>query len=401
VPSFLFFFAVNPVTESTINKLQALALRKIKKWLNLPRSFTASALYHPGVIDIPELSALKTKAKLTLLASISTSQDPLIEEISGYFTNKSFCEALKVPSISCDILQKAKSSIASITTRSLNKECKRIHRSGICSRHEEHLKSLSVQSKFLEVTDLESQNRVWNRVMLGLPAGQYSFILRAGTDTLPTPLNLKRWKYKADARCTLCCNTNPTVHHILSNCPVSLNQGRYTWRHDCALAAIQKGIQTHLPPEVSLIVDLPGSRACENPVSTIPDRILVTSARPDIVLITESEKKIDLLELTIPHNSLESISNARTRKSTKENYQQALSDLESRDWSANLHTIEIGSLGHWVHSSLRSLCLACPSISKKDARAILDSAATKVISASELIFRARQEAEWTSSRPLL
>ena len=171
----------------------------------------------------------------------------------------------------------------------------------------------------------ESQNRVWNGVTLGLPAGQCSFTLRAGTDTLPTPLNLKRWKYKADARCTLCCNTNPTVHHILSNCPVSLNQGRFTWRHDCALAAIQKGIQAHLPPEISLIADLPGSRACEHPVSAIPDRILVTSARPDIVLITESEKKIDLLELTIPHNSLENISNARTRKSTKaENYQQAL-----------------------------------------------------------------------------
>ena len=59
----------------------------------------------------------------------------------------------------CDILQKAKSSIASITTRSLNTECKRIHSSGICSCHEEHLKSLSVQSKFLDVTDLESQNR--------------------------------------------------------------------------------------------------------------------------------------------------------------------------------------------------------------------------------------------------
>ena len=134
-----------------------------------------------------------------------------------------------------------------------------------------------------------------------------------------------------------------------TSCPVSLNQGQYTWRHDCALAAIQKGIQAHLLPEVSLIADLPGSRACENPVSTIPDWILVTSAWPDIVLITESEKNIDLLELTIPHNSLESISNARTRKSTKENYQQPLSDLDSRDWSANLHTIEIGSLGHWVH----------------------------------------------------
>ena len=47
-------------------------------------------------------------------------------------------------------------------------------------------------------------------------------------------------------------------------------------------------------------------RASENPVATIPEDTLVTSARPDIVLIGE-----DKVTLTIPHKSLESLSNAR------------------------------------------------------------------------------------------
>ena len=119
-----------------------------------------------------------------------------------------------------------------------------------------------------------------------------------------------------ESKCALCNSTSPTVHHILSNCLEGLNQGRYTWRHDCALSAIQNGIKSHLPSKSPLTADLPGLRACENPVSTIPDWILVTSARPDIVIVSEKEK-MALIELTIPHNSLESISNARGRKSSK------------------------------------------------------------------------------------
>ena len=46
-------------------------------------------------------------------------------------------------------------------------------------------------------------------------------------------------------------------------------------------------------------------------------------------------------------------------------------------------TVEIGSLGHWIQSSQRSICQAIPSISKRNAKEILDSAAAKVISASE------------------
>ena len=64
-------------------------------------------------------------------------------------------------------------------------------------------------------------------------------------------------------------------------------------------------------------------RASENPVSTIPEDIWVTSARPDIVLV--NEERLILIELTIPHNSLESLSNARDHKSQKELYLQVIS----------------------------------------------------------------------------
>ena len=40
----------------------------------------------PNVIDIPTPSELRTKAKLTLLSSISTAQDPLISELTSLLT---------------------------------------------------------------------------------------------------------------------------------------------------------------------------------------------------------------------------------------------------------------------------------------------------------------------------
>ena len=79
-------------------------------------------------------------------------------------------------------------------------------------------------------------------------------------------------------------------------------------------------LHDHLKDNVTLYADLPNIRPSDNPLTTISKSILVTSARPDIVLVEEDDTT--MLELAIPHNSIESISNARIRKTTKENYQQ-------------------------------------------------------------------------------
>ena len=58
-------------------------------------------------------------------------------------------------------------------------------------------------------------------------AGQMSFLLRAGTDTFPTPLNLRCYRLRTSPSCPLCGQTQPAIYHILSNWSEILQQGRY------------------------------------------------------------------------------------------------------------------------------------------------------------------------------
>ena len=132
---------------------------------------------------------------------------------------------------------------------------------------------------------LEKENRVWNHIKDSLPPGQLSLILRAASDTLPTPLNLHRWKIRTDSKCSLCNSIHPTVNHILNAGPTSLNQGRFTWRHDSVLQKLVIGIIPAISKKEKLYADLPNHRACDNPPATIPQDIVTTSARPDIVVI--------------------------------------------------------------------------------------------------------------------
>ena len=84
----------------------------------------------------------------------------------------------------------------------------------------------------------------------------------------PTPLNLKRWKYRLDAKCHLCGSYRPTTAHILNGCPISLEQGRYTWRHDSVPLKLLKGLKWMLQPVDKLYGDLTGYWANESPLAT-------------------------------------------------------------------------------------------------------------------------------------
>ena len=83
-------------------------------------------------------------------------------------------------------------------------------------------------------------------MMYGLPEKQLSFLIRAGCDTLPTPLNLARWNIIVNPACLLCRSTQPTTNHVLTGCSVALAQGRYTWRHDSVLQVLVQGLQKDL-----------------------------------------------------------------------------------------------------------------------------------------------------------
>ena len=114
--------------------------------------------------------------------------------------------------------------------------------------------------------ELENANNV---VQQGLPSSQFSFLLGAGTDTLPIPLNLRRWHLKVDSSCLLCGSKQPAIHYVLSK-PEALQQGRYTWRHDSVLQSLVRDLKHHVEPDMVLCADYESFR---QPHSRIDSRL--------------------------------------------------------------------------------------------------------------------------------
>ena len=54
-----------------------------------------------------------------------------------------------------------------------------------------------------------------------------------------------------DGNCKLCETNRGTIQHILSGCPVSLQQGRYRWRHDKVLKQIYEQVSYHIDKRVN------------------------------------------------------------------------------------------------------------------------------------------------------
>ena len=298
-----------------------------------------------------------------------------------------------------DVLSLAIESVEAINKKTLPRALKAILKDRDVNKWNLRLQELSVQCKFNDACVLEKDNGVWNRIMQGLPAGQLPFQLRAASDILPTPLNLKRWRFRVDGSCPLCSSPSPTTLHILNGCPLALSQGRYTWRHDSVLVKLLWTIKMLLSPEDRIYGDLSSFRASDNPLATVPPEIVVTSARPDMVVVRNCE--ILLIELTVPYNSPESIANAHSRKEAKENYNMLLDDLEAKGYSASLLAIEIGSLGHSLTSTQAALSQNFPSLSKQGVKKLFDKAGKVAISASYFIFLARRDQLWNSECQLL
>ena len=67
----------------------------------------------------------------------------------------------------------------------------------------------------------------------------------------------------------------------------------------------ERNQRLYLEPDMDLYADLHGMRAHETSLSTIHETIHVTSPHPDVVII--EQKEVTHIELTISHNSAESM----------------------------------------------------------------------------------------------
>ena len=398
-PSTHFYLAVNSTSANAIIKAEASATKALKRWLKLQKNATRATLYHPGVLGVPQLTDLKVKAKLSFLVAIDQSTDRLIQDLKPLLSVPNIIQGLHIPPKCNSILNNAKESVA--TLAGIKKHCKVQVKETATQHWNNHLSQLQVQRKFSDIVSLGKENKTWKKIMNnGLTSGQLSFLLKAGSDTLPTPMNLRRMRIQCDSRCPLCKAPRPTTAHILNGCPIALNQGRYTWRHDSVLSHIVHSLSHLLPPTYKLFADLSGWRAVDNPPATIPPSILYSPLRPDLVII-DNHDSIRILELTVPSNTPDGLKNARDRKQNKQEYGSLLTDIEVKGWNVTYDTIEIGSLGHFTKFTSEALILTLPFEHIDQANKMLQGAASVAISCSHQIFMAHKQSEWNKSQPIL
>jgi len=198
----------------------------------------------------------------------------------------------------------------------------------------EKIESYEKQGDLLQLVSEMDNDITWKSYIYNIPKGTMKFLLNASINTLPTMNNLKQWGKTSSDKCQH-CNQKETTFHVLNGCKIFLEEGRYTWRHDCLVNYLY---QTVKDSGIEVYADISGKTTSGG---TIPADILVTAERPDLVLVDRHNKIIHIFELTVPYDTRLSI--AHELKLDK--YGPLCSDLVESGWKVNYYPIEVGSRG--------------------------------------------------------
>ena len=149
------------------------------------------------------------------------------------------------------------------------------------------IEPLVKQGNLFKIAEQSEGDLSWKSYMFNLPKGLLSFATRAAIDVLPSGDNLNIWGKSDKSSCDLCGNKS-TLLHILNACKTSLNQGRYTFRHNAIIEFLVKYLKDNVCNETKVYADIQG---CSITGGTIPAHIVVTAEKPDIVCVNNTVKQ--------------------------------------------------------------------------------------------------------------
>ena len=262
------------------------------------------------------------------------------------------------------------------------------------------VKNLVCQGNFLELLESEQSNATWKGIIYGVPKGVMAFAMRASTNTLATPDNLKRWKKVKSDSCNMCKQPNKppakaTLHHQLNHCEAFLGEReRFTWRHNSVLTYIVETLKERLPSHLDLFSDLEGHSINGG---SLPPHIIITQSRPDLVIIHKTEKTVWLFELTVSFETNTEAAHARK----KERYASLAEDIEAEGYKCNNVPFEVGSRGHITlgnKSTLTTMHSICNP--KTRLKQFVQNISKISLLSSYAIYLSRNKSNWTNVEPL-
>ena len=287
----------------------------------------------------------------------------------------------EAPSFHNDNQHREKSQVLCVVKRKV----KSVVNASTLESNTRHLDTLFKQGEFLKLAQEEKKDPIWKSFIWNLKSGTAKFLLNSTIHTLPTMNNLKLWNKSVSDKCLLCKNCDSTLH-TLNGCKTMLDQGRYTYRHDSILNFIVSKIDQN---QFTVYSDINGYQATNG--GTIPVTMAVTQLKPDIVIVNEKEKTVDIFELTVPFES-----NIKARNIYKSNkYAHFSRDITSH--KTTVTAFEVGARGYLTvenEKRLKKICSFCKKGTKP--KEFLESISKLAITCSYLIYTARKQPSWTS-----
>ena len=394
-----------------------LAKTFIKKWLGIPsRGVTDVAIFHPYMLNVKQPSTLYLEGQAGNHASMKLKSDSVVKAaLDSQVTRESSWTKKSSTAVTCEEMfakcVESNQIFVPTSQNTWNYESSLRHEipkakvaikqsvsQDILTAWNDKVSKLTMQGEFTQLLIEEEESVTWQSIVRGLPRNVMSFCVKLASNALPSPDNLRRWGKRVMATCPLCSCPNGTLAHIINFCPVALNQGRFTWRHDSILNFLFGQIKSVAPSDVEIYCDLAG-HMINNAV--IPQDILVSNgfgSKPDLVIISRSSKRIALFELTCPLER--NIHTANNYK--REKYSGMQSDLEDKGWKVYLVPYEVSSRGQILKTTKSSIIFTLKQFKIKiKAEQLLFKQLSKIALLSTFsIFHAYQTKEWVSP-PLL
>ncbi len=389
IPSLRFMLTVHELCDTQLQMLDHIHTNAIKKWLGLSINGATPAVIHsPDGLAFPRLSDVYLESHCMAYARCMVKADTRVTHALTCKLDRESQWVRKMHKNGSRQWQQtfttASDKVSQHSWSKIKPEIKNIIYDDRVSFWQDYIRPLLQQGNLLKLLHLQSSDLTWRSMIYNLPRGVLSFAVRATIDFLPTFSNLRNWGKRTTVNCKLCGNKE-TLSHVLNSCPVSLEQGRLTWRHNTILSHIIKLFKSSFS-SCSIFADIPGHSTGGG---TIPPDILVTKLKPDMVVIHDDGVSIDLIELTVPFET--NIDKAHEIKQSK--YTHLVQDLEEKGFKCQLFCLEIGSRGLISKDNeqrLQSIFQA----GKKQMRILREELSRLSLLSSYTIWNARHNAIW-------
>ena len=423
LPKLLWLLLIYDICTSTVEGLESLSSKFLRRWLGVPPGFSNVGLYGKAnklALPLRSITEEFKVGKARLLSMLQTSEDTLVRstmptlKTGRKWTAQGAVDAATENLRLQEVLGHTQTGRYGLgyekKPRFWSKAGNRGRRDMISQeiRAAEEAKRTATavqqaqQGQWTTWTAAEQRKLSWREIWHMAPM-RLAFIIRATYDLLPTNTNLARWGKTEDNSCPL-CGMKQTLNHVLAACSVALGLGRYTWRHNKVLHHLaqaaeeavglanaatgedrsqhkkfvrpgESGQRAHRRVTPSSIL----AGAQDWAVATdlkgrgrYPKEIRETGQRPDIVLHSAESRRMVLIELTVPlEDRLEEWHHTKLAK-----YEPLANQLKSQDIRATILAVEVGARGfvsHTTHSASRQLGLSSRQCTKV-ARAMSEAA---------------------------